>query len=80
MAYTGDRATVFQSIKLAPEATKGTAPAAIASYKTMSALGFSFSISPTVQVFKPPGQKYTTVTALNREQTDITLDGIPTYT
>jgi hypothetical protein len=80
MAYTGDRATVFQTIKIAPETTKGTAPTAIANYKKLSALGWNFSISPTVQVFRPAGQKYTTVTALNREQTDMSLDGIPTYT
>jgi hypothetical protein len=80
MAYNGDRATVFQTIKLAPEATKGTAPAAIASYKKLSSMGMGFSIAPTVKVFKPAGQKYTTVAALNREQTDLSLDGIPTYT
>ncbi len=78
MAYDGDRATVFQTIKLAPESTKGTAPSS--GYKQMSALGFGFSITPTVQSFRPAGQKYTTVTALNKEQTDISLDGIPTYT
>ena len=80
MAYTGDRATVFQTIKIAPEATAGTAPAAIASYKKLAALGWSFSITPTVQTFRPAGQKYTTVTALNKEQTDMSLEGIPTYT
>jgi hypothetical protein len=80
MAYNGDRATVFQTIKLAPEATKGTAPAAIASYKKLSSMGIGFSITPTIKVFKPAGQKYTTLAALNREQTDLSLDGIPTYT
>lgn len=78
MAYTGDRATVFQTIKIAPEATKGTAPTS--GYKRLSALGWAFSLSATVQTFRPAGQKYTTVTALNREQTDMSLDGIPTYT
>lgn len=78
MAYTGDRSTISQTVKLADEATKGTAPTT--GYVQLSSLGWSFTIDPTIQNFRPAGQKYTTVTALNREVTTMSLDGIPTYT
>jgi hypothetical protein len=78
MAYTGDRSTISQVVKLADEATKGTAPTS--GYVQLSSMGWSFTIDPTVQTFRPAGQKYTTLTALNREITTMSLDGIPTYT
>jgi hypothetical protein len=78
MAYTGDRSTISQTVKLADEATKGTAPTT--GYVQLSSMGWAFTIDPTIQNFRPAGQKYTTVTALNREVTTMSLDGIPTYT
>lgn len=78
MAYTGERSSVFQAIKLAPEAVPGTAPAS--GYKKLTAMGLTPTINPTVNSFRPAGQKYTTVTALNREDTTWSLDGLPTYT
>lgn len=78
MAYSGHRASVFQTTKAAVEATAGTPPAS--GYKKLTALGFNFTIDPTIQSFRPAGQKYTTVTALNRESTSMSLDGLPTFT
>lgn len=78
MASTNKRASVFQGLKIAPEVTAGTAPSS--GYKKLSALGMTPTIDATIKAFKPMGQKYTTVTALNREQTTWALDGIPTYT
>lgn len=77
-ATTNKRATVFQGVKLAPEAVHGTAPAS--GYKKLTALGFTPTINPTVTSYKPAGNKYTTVTALNSENTTWALDGIPTFT
>lgn len=77
-ATSSPRASVFQSVKLAVETTPGTAPAS--GYKKLTALGFSPTINPTVKMFRPAGQKYTTVTALNREDSTWSLDGLPTYT
>lgn len=75
---THERATVFQSVKIAPESVPGTAPAS--GYKKIRALGMTPTINPTVMSFKPAGQKYPTVMALNRELSDWSLDGIPTFT
>lgn len=80
MAYstTHKRASVFQTVKIAVEATPGTAPAS--GYKKLTALGMIPTINPTIKAFKPGGSKFTTVTALNREETSWALDGMPTYT
>jgi len=78
MASTNERASVFQTVKIAVETTAGTPPSS--GYKKLTALGFSPTINATVQSFRPAGQKYTTVTALNREDTTWSLDGLPTYT
>lgn len=77
-SVTGERASVFQSIKIAVEAVPGTPPAS--GYKKLTALGLTPTINATVQAFRPAGQKYTTVTALNREDSTWSLDGLPTYT
>lgn len=77
-AATNKRASVFQTAKLAVEVIPGTAPAT--GYKKLTALGLSPTINPTVKNFRPAGQKYTTVTALNREDSTWSLDGLPTYT
>ncbi len=78
MAHTGERASVFQTIKIAPETTPGTAPSS--GYKKLTALGLTPTINPTINPYRPMGQKYTTVTVLNREDSTWALDGVPTYT
>lgn len=74
---TNERASIFQTLKLGVETTRGTAAS---TYKKMSALGMTPTIDPTIKTFRPAGQKYTTVTALNREQSTWNIDGLPTYT
>lgn len=78
MATTHERATVFQTIKVAPETTPGTAPSS--GYKKMSAFGLMPTIEATINPFRPAGQKYATVTTLNREHTTWALEGAPTFT
>jgi len=77
-ATSNPRSSVFQAAKVAVETTAGTAPSS--GYKKLTALGFSPTINPTVKTFRPAGQKYTTVTALNREDSTWSLDGLPTFT
>lgn len=77
-ATVNKRASVFQTVKLAVETTPGTAPAS--GYKKLTALGLTATINPTIKSFKPAGQKLTTVTALNREDSTWKVDGLPTYT
>jgi hypothetical protein len=78
VATTNKRASVFQGVKIAPETTPGTA--ASTGYKKLTAMGMTATIAPTIKVYKPMGQKYTTVAALNHENTTWAIDGIPTYT
>lgn len=78
MAATHERASVFQTVKLAPETTAGTAPSS--GYKKMTALGMTPTINAVIKSFRPAGQKYTTVTALNREDSTWSLEGMPTFT
>src|SRR5262245_58810051 len=79
MAYetTNERTTQTQAVKIGIETPPGTAAA---TYKKLSALGMTPTINPTVKVFRPAGQKYTTVVGLNREDSTWALDGIPTFT
>lgn len=78
MSSTHERASVFQAVKMAPETTAGTAPSS--GYKKMSALGFTPTINAVIKSFRPAGKKYTTVTALNREDSTWALEGMPTFT
>ena len=78
MAVTHKRASVFQLVKLAPEAVPGVA--ASSGFKKLTSLGMVPTINPTINSFKPAGSKYTTVTILNDENTTWALDGVPTYT
>lgn len=78
VASTNARASVFQGTKIAPETVPGTA--ASSGFKKLTALGMTPTIKPVVKVYRPMGGKYTTATALNREETSWAVDGIPTYT
>jgi hypothetical protein len=78
MATSGERASVFQTVKVAPETTPGTAMTT--GFKKLTALGFTPTINPTINSFKPAGQKYTTVTTLNKEDSTWAIDGVPTFT
>lgn len=71
-----ERATIFQTVALFPEATPGTSGAAT---RLLSALSISPGINAEIDVFKPMGQKYMTVAALGKEWTEAPLEGKPTY-
>jgi hypothetical protein len=77
-ATTNKRTTVTQGVKLAVEAIPGTA--ASTGFKELTSLGMTPTIAPTVTAYKPMGQKYTTLTTLNRENSTWAMDGRPTFT
>jgi hypothetical protein len=77
-ATTNKRTTVTQGVKLAAEAIPGTA--ATTGLKELTSLGMTPTINPTVTAYKPMGQKYTTLTTLNREDSTWKMDGHPTFT
>jgi hypothetical protein len=70
-------ATIYQTAQIGVEVTAGTS---IAANKKLSSVGFTFSPNPDIQVFRAAGSKYPSVATLNREWTEIDLDGAITYT
>lgn len=71
------RDTVHMQAQIGVEATKGVAvPATI----ILPATSFQTAMRPEVSPFRPEGQKYITVASLDREWTEATLRGRPTYT
>lgn len=68
--------TITQTAQIGVEAIAGTK---VAANKKLNSVGFTMSPNPDVQVFRPAGVKYPTVAAMNREWTELTLDGALTY-
>ena len=59
------------------EVTAGTA---VPANKKLTSVGFQMSPNPDIQIFRAAGNKYPSVASLNREWTEISLDGAITYT
>lgn len=70
-------ATVYQTSQIGVEITAGTS---VAANKKLTSVGFTFSPAPDLQIFRAAGNKYPSVASLNREWTEIDLDGAITYT
>jgi hypothetical protein len=70
-------ASIYQTVQIGLETVMGQP---IAASKKLSSVGFQFSPSPDIQIFRPSGSKYPSVAALNREWTEMDLDGAITYT
>lgn len=69
--------TISQTAQIGVEVTPGVS---IAANKKLSSVGFTFSPNPDISVFRAAGNKYPSVASLNREWTEIELDGALTYT
>ena len=69
-------ATVFQTNQIGSEATEGTS---VAASKLLSAMSFKSSIVAETNMFRPDGQKVSTVAAPGREWATHQLSGQPTY-
>jgi hypothetical protein len=70
-------ASIYQTAQIGVETVAGTA---VAANKKLTSVGFSMSPNPDISVFRAAGNKYPSVAALNREWTEIDLEGAITYT
>jgi hypothetical protein len=71
-----DRATVFQGVQLGPEVTPGTN---VAASKKLGSLSIEPSIDAEVEMFRPMGTKFPTLSSLGKEMTKAKLSGQLTY-
>lgn len=71
-----ERSSVAQVQQIGLETTPGTA---VAATKRLGSLTISPSINAETQMYRPTGLKFPTVQSLNREWTEVTLEGVPTY-
>lgn len=74
-----ERTTRTQLVQVAPEGTAGS-PSTATDFVRMVAMSIEPSIQAEIDVFKPIGHKYPTLTALNREWAEADITGEPTYT
>lgn len=72
-----ERSAVFMSTQIGVESTFGTA---VAANKRLLSVGFSMSPNPDITRRRASGYKYQTLASLNREWSEIGIDGGLTYT
>ena len=72
-----DRALVFEGNQLGLESTYGVS---VAADKKLTAMNIALSPSAEVDVYGPMGQKFDTLSILNREWATGTITGKPTFT
>ena len=72
----GEKATIFQTTQIGVESTLGTPVAA-----NKKLLSVSLSPNPRVesQPFRPDGNKYASFSTLNKEWSEVGIDGKPTF-
>lgn len=72
-----ERSMMFEGVQVGVEVTPGTGVAA-----NKKLLATSFEVGPEVDItaFKPNGYKYNTITSLNTEWTEGSINGIMSYT
>lgn len=71
-----ERTSVTQVVNLGVEVTAGTA---VAATRRLAGVSLSPSAQADVQLFRPGGYKYNTISATNREWSEGSLAGIPNY-
>lgn len=72
-----ERSTISQIIQIGVEATPGTA---VAASKRLQSLTIDPDPQFNINTFRPAGQKYSSLAALNQEWMSADLGGVPTYT
>lgn len=72
-----ERSVIFQATQIGVESTPGTP---VAAGKRLLSVGFSMSPQPDIQVRRARGYKYPSLAQMNRESTELTIDGGLTYT
>jgi hypothetical protein len=70
------RTTVTQVSQIGVEAAPGVA---VPATKLLQSVGFTPSHQANIDTFGPSGQKYDSITAMNREWTELGVAGQPTY-
>lgn len=71
-----ERSSVAQVSQIGLEATPGTA---VAATRRLGSLTISPSITTETEPFRPAGMKFPTLTVLNREWTEVDVEGVPTF-
>lgn len=69
-------ASVFQTKRIGVETTPGTA---VQANKLLQSVGFTATVTPTIEEFTPEGSKVTAMTIYVRDMTDVSMTGKPTY-
>lgn len=72
-----ERSAIFQATQLGVEATPGVA---VPANRSLLSVGFSMSPNPDIQPRRARGHKYQTLAVLNREWTELGIEGGLTYT
>lgn len=71
-----ERSSVAQVSQIGLEATPGTA---VAATKRLGSLSITPSMQIEAEPFRPEGLKFPTLMVLNREWTEVDVEGVPTY-
>ncbi len=71
-----DRASIFQTVQVGVETTSGTG---VVANKKLQSLAIEPGIKAEVDTFKPTGNKFATVAALNKEWVEAKVSGKPVY-
>lgn len=71
-----ERATIFEHVQIGAETVPGTA---VPANKLLAGLSISPSPDGNINLFRPQGTKYKTVSAKGKEFTTADLEGLPTY-
>ncbi len=69
-------ASVFQTKRVGVEATPGTL---VQATKLFQSIGFTVTVKPEIEEFRPDGSKSNGLTVYVRDMTDIKVSGKPTY-
>lgn len=72
-----EQAAITKAVQVGIETVPGTA---VAANKRLNSLNIDISPDGNVEVFRPTGNKFATVTAMGKEWTGLSIDGLPTYT
>ena len=72
-----ERSTIFEGIQIGVETTPGTL---VAASKKLLAMTVEVGVKPEVDVYRPTGSKFATVTALAKEWVEGSISGPLSYT
>ena len=71
-----ERSTVSQVVQIGVESTPGTA---VVCNRRLQSVSISPSVSTDIEMFRPSGNKFHTVQALNKEWSESSIEGQPSY-